>query len=1004
MSLKLKDIILNDVQALIKSLTGFEENQENFKACERFILSNLLYHRYMSVDGHAVRRSTEGMVMKFQVHGLFQRGQDLDSLVKQFIACPDFKDFSTVDIQWSLLSLLLNLSQNPTNILKTVDNISLSGNSFNTENDDEFDWTSYLKEGEEEFFDNYDDQSSDEDEVDHMHVQENEPSVSLPSLNVKNTPYAPTVSLETQEPQALLSSNRTNTLKPSMSLKPSMGLYAQNVLASEHWLKNNVQHGWWSKAHVNEKLLSDHPFSKTAQLINPAAKDRIKNSTLSEHKIVLEIIWLLSAPCDTAVFVRVISDDGLKTHFCVRPHVTTPSLIPDVFSSFMSSVCACADMIEELQTFSAELHNSNGQKKVCSTYLAYSSALQYELKPLFETLSQLEQEAHKQEEPLTLLILKERLNPFLATVESLYRLHKAAVLDWKKNSNWLCAIHLLSVILSSLRNTEEDVSMNFRIFVHTFRVYIKIIDQWLTGGQLYDTHDEFFIKRMGKRNSSLGASFEKRDWEKELKTLGIETPRALQVLAHCLLKAAQPLHVLCELNRLPELQKHTSSRCGLHLFLQNVICYLEAASYAIPMCHEVKVQEEKYLWWKKLDHLITDDETSETKFLSSTITDHKMPIDVKAVMSHLHRLEEPLLVKDFQTLFCDSKDVSSSSSENVKNETNLLLNKVLLLSHSVVEHVPLESCIEKAVLCLTADWDGIAGALVADILVQERQLLYHMHTTQSVFLLQAYYKLHPFLSHIFKLILHRGNMMWMNSHTLSVLLQDCMDSDQFKFSVNVVEKDPNAMNALECIDCMVIEYQVEWPLCAIIDEKSQTAYNSILRLLLKIRWGLWLVEDLDVSDFKGQDSSEVSQRLLHLRYWLLHVMRGTYNFIAGHVLNGPWLKFEEDMKSCRDMHAIIEVHGRFLDGAVRQSLYASQPDPIKNALFQLVVLAENLCTLWNIGLSKVPLSKLKNIETCYSQCHRFLAASLHSLAEEEGLQHLVMLSNLFNWSIPKEAM
>lgn len=94
--------------------------------------------------------------------------------------------------------------------------------------------------------------------------------------------------------------------------------------------------------------------------------------------------------------MRVISDDGMKTHFCVRPHVTVPSVLQDIFSSFMSSICLYADMIEDLQNFCSKLRDSCKETKVCGTYEAYRCALLQELQKFYETLSLLEQRAHRQ--------------------------------------------------------------------------------------------------------------------------------------------------------------------------------------------------------------------------------------------------------------------------------------------------------------------------------------------------------------------------------------------------------------------------------------------------------------------------------------------------------------------------------------------------------------------------------------------------------------------------------
>lgn len=157
--------------------------------------------------------------------------------------------------------------------------------------------------------------------------------------------------------------------------------------------------------------------------------------------------------------------------------------------------------------------------------------------------------------------------------------------------------------------------------------------------------------------------------------------------------------------------------------------------------------------------------------------------------------------------------------------------RVLLTSYSIVENLPLEFCVERAVLCLSADWNSIAGALVAYILVQEHQLSYHMNTAHSVFLLQASYKLQPFLSQLFKLVWIVTIFLapWfldqfflnscifvskilkrevINSHTLSILLQDCMDSDQLILSTTSEDKNYSELNSLEIIDLVNVKYQV----------------------------------------------------------------------------------------------------------------------------------------------------------------------------------------------------
>ena len=38
----------------------FQENEENFDICIQFAVSNIKYHRFLSVDSHKVTRSLQG--------------------------------------------------------------------------------------------------------------------------------------------------------------------------------------------------------------------------------------------------------------------------------------------------------------------------------------------------------------------------------------------------------------------------------------------------------------------------------------------------------------------------------------------------------------------------------------------------------------------------------------------------------------------------------------------------------------------------------------------------------------------------------------------------------------------------------------------------------------------------------------------------------------------------------------------------------------------------------
>jgi hypothetical protein len=77
------------------------------------------------------------------------------------------------DIQWSLLSLLLHLANNPTASAHHLQPTHTSVKATE-EGKDNFDWASYLREGDEKFVCIYDDSSSVSRNILYLLVYENQ--------------------------------------------------------------------------------------------------------------------------------------------------------------------------------------------------------------------------------------------------------------------------------------------------------------------------------------------------------------------------------------------------------------------------------------------------------------------------------------------------------------------------------------------------------------------------------------------------------------------------------------------------------------------------------------------------------------------------------------------------------------------------------------------------------------------------------------------------------------
>jgi hypothetical protein len=124
-------------------------------------MSNIKHHRYLSIDSYATKEAISALVTKFSIHGKYEVAKKFQELVDSFLSSFDFEQHPQYDLQWYLLTFLLDLSTETHK--SNLDSLKLARGeySFNltSGNDDsnteEIDWAQYLKEGQENFFCDY---------------------------------------------------------------------------------------------------------------------------------------------------------------------------------------------------------------------------------------------------------------------------------------------------------------------------------------------------------------------------------------------------------------------------------------------------------------------------------------------------------------------------------------------------------------------------------------------------------------------------------------------------------------------------------------------------------------------------------------------------------------------------------------------------------------------------------------------------------------------------------
>lgn len=90
-----------------------QESDPNYKVCVDFALSNINNSKYMSVNSHEIRRQINGLAERFEILNYKRYGDQLKELCKSFCFHPICKDHCETDIEYKILSFLLNTSRNP---------------------------------------------------------------------------------------------------------------------------------------------------------------------------------------------------------------------------------------------------------------------------------------------------------------------------------------------------------------------------------------------------------------------------------------------------------------------------------------------------------------------------------------------------------------------------------------------------------------------------------------------------------------------------------------------------------------------------------------------------------------------------------------------------------------------------------------------------------------------------------------------------------------------------
>ncbi|XP_033079816.1 gamma-tubulin complex component 5 isoform X5 [Trachypithecus francoisi] len=956
-----------DVRELVRGVAGLQDEADpNFQLALNFAWSNFRFHRFLDVNSHKIEKTIEGIYEKFIIHSDLSKAASWKRLTEEFLNAPlpSIKEIKT-DVHYSILSLLLCLSDSPSN-----SNYVETPRDKEVEKKDDFDWGKYLMEGEEMDIGPYMDtpnwSEESEEENDQLPLSREDSGIQ-----VDRTP------LEEQD--------QNRKLDPCISWKAGEP-------DDRSWLEHHVVHQYWTARpsqfphslhlHSNLAAVWDQHLYSSDPLYVP--DDRV---LVTETQVIRETLWLLSGVKKLFIFQLI---DGKVT---VRNNIIVTHLTHSCLRSVLEQIAAYGQVVFRLQEFIDEVmgHSSESMlpgsgsvpKKSTEapfrTYQAFMWALYKYFISFKEELAEIEKCIINNDATITLAIVVDKLAPRLAQLKVLHKVFSTGVAEVPPDTrNVVRASHLLNTLYKAILEydnvgeaSEQTVSLLFSLWVETVRPYLQTVDEWIVHGHLWDGAREFIIQRnknvpVNHRDFwyatyTLYSVSEKTENEEKMSDNASASsgsdqgPSSRQHTMVSFLKPVLKQIIMAgkSMQLLKNLQCAESTTCqagardaerkSLYtLFLESVQSRLRHGEGSTP---QVLTEQQA---------------TKENLMKMQSIAERHLELD---------DVHDPLLAINFARMYLEQSDFHEKfaggdvcvdrSSESVTCQTFELTLRSCLYPH--IDKQYLDCC----------------GNLM-QTLKKDYRLVEYLQAMRNFFLMEGGDTMYDFYTSIFDKI--REKETWQNVSFLNVQLQEAVgqrypeDSSRLSISFENVDTAKKKL-PVHILDGLTLSYKVPWPVDIVISLECQKIYNQVFLLLLQIKWAKY---SLDVLLFGELVSTAEKPRL---QEGLVHEQDTVAQF-------GPQKEPVRQqihrmfLLRVKLMHFVNSLHNYIM---TRVSF-------VKEAIMKVLNLALMFADGWQAGLGAWRMESIEKMESDFKNCHMFLVTILNKAVCRGSFPHLESLA------------
>ncbi|XP_016992335.2 gamma-tubulin complex component 5 isoform X2 [Drosophila takahashii] len=1074
-------LVAASVSQLVRNLSPSETSQRELRRKEQLVAKLLEEHRWTRrPTSKEVQSSLEDLLERFRLEGMAPFSQSVEELAIKYLELHD----PAPHVGWTMLDFLLGLSHKPVQNIRRrrleMDHqrVALIAGTRASEQrqlaaleasvrrhrppanpaETEIDWVALLSEDflpppspQDDSSDSLSDWSdeSDGDSTTTLRPDENAgTSRSIPDMasvyeramqwssvrkgGVGNTGYLPAslgdsgafriaqpliLSLRSNCQVGRLARSRLPQLAAPQPPVPATKL--SQSLRNTEMLERRIHAHWWRPdVHLNTLPPNSTPLGNFAvsyvQFLNRQARGMLQlplPKTVTESCLLREILFMFVAPASCCFF----EFDETKRRISVRSNVSVCNTTAPNLKAYLelNVVPALEDMLELRRIIDAHTVHFNGMQTT-GTLECFAYGLRDLLRPISQLLIAYEDRVVKEPENTGLLRFVSEFSRHFKQLRLLRHLGEDCILT--QGAPHLRSAYLLCRLY---RHTNPQVlhqKLATGLLLVSLKRYCHIIDGWWRRAKLEDRLNEFIVERWVEGNADRRGYVRERSVNEspEISRQLHACPLYQLLLKHAL-ESGETQDLLANVNLLGEMLATSNESQPPSLYEE-----LESQLFA-----QIKVYCGD---WEK------DNQQEEEQVNQELEEDKEQAAHDELLVSNVQGIRN----LEFFALFTQPAqrriEERKRQGENQKKKPVELAAIIQRLESS--SPLSLKAEMPEALAEILRRRQSLANEYAMRAYREDLRLGENARFLRHTMMLESYYLLLPFYTSLFARIENTEN--WARDSLMSSQLYDVLSPHYPDFAdnlhVRVISKVTcNSSKVYEALEALELVYEMPVALQRILNAKHMQGYNSVWRLMLKIKWAVWKLESLGFlrrhrdNPYEPLDLIGLTIRRLEiLRFWLIYLI----NSLHTHIMQAVGQQFELRLDRCTNIRQLRLQHDDYIAFLRTHCLLTEEFSAFRTALDQIFHLIFVLDMEWTScacylgendalsldftlsdegvddgkaesrGMEYLALNQVVEMEMTYIRCHQMLAEILNSLVYKQDHGFLTALEVAINTSVP----